>query len=451
MMNLHQISKNTFSGNSRSAVVRRNIAGSLFLKGISILVSLLLVPATIGYVNAELYGVWLTLASTMTWLSFADVGFTQGLKNKLTEAIAHNDWDRGKSLVSTTYFMMVLIFIPVCVLLEFLVPLINWTSLLNVSDHYSGEIVLVMHVLVAFACIQMIVNVLVSVIAAFQKVALSNSFLVIGNVLSLGIIYILRATVPPSLIALAFAISAMPILITIMATFILYSGRFKTVAPCRRSINKAYIKDLFSLGYKFFIINIQVLVLYQSTNILIAYVSSPTDVTNYNVAYKLLNCAMMVYTIITAPLWPAYTDAYARGDYEWMKNMRKKMERVLVISIFGCITLILLSQPIYQIWVGDSVDVPFMMTLFVGIYVIVFCWMNLNGTLIVGMGKIQLETFLVLIGMILHIPLSISLCNYIGVYGVLISLISINLLYAIVMNVQVTKLLNKTANGIFNK
>lgn len=451
MMNLHQIGKNNFSGSSRSAVVKRNIAGSLLLKGISILVSLLLVPATIGYVNAELYGVWLTLASTMTWLSFADVGFTQGLKNKLTEAIAHDEWDRGKSLVSTTYFMMVLIFIPVCVLLEFLVPLVNWTSLLNVSAQYSGEIVLAMHVLVAFACIQMIVNVLVSVIAAFQKVALSNSFLVIGNVLSLGIIYILRATVPPSLIALAFAISAMPILITVIATFILYSGRFKMVAPSWSYINKAYIKDLFSLGYKFFIINIQVLVLYQSTNILIAYVSSPTDVTNYNIAYKLLNCAMMVYTIITAPLWPAYTDAYSRGDYEWMKNMRKKMERVLLFSILGCLSLIVMSQPIYKIWVGNEVNIPCTMTILVGIYVIVFCWMNLNGTLIVGMGKIMVETILVLIGMILHIPLSFYLSTYIGVYGVLVSLISINLLYAIVMNVQVSKLLNRTACGILNK
>ena len=449
MINLRQI--DIFSGSGRSAVVKRNIVGSLLLKGISILVSLLLVPATIGYVNAELYGVWLTLASTMSLLSFADVGFTQGLKNKLTEAIANDDWDRGKSLVSTTYFMMVLIFIPVCVILELLVPLVNWTSLLNVSAQYSEEIVLVMRVLVAFACIQMIVNVLVSVIAAFQKVALSNSFFVLGNVLSLGIIYILRASVPPSLMALAFAISAMPILITFIATFILYLGRFKMVAPSWRYVNNAYIKDLFGLGYKFFIINIQVLVLYQSTNILISYVSSPTDVTNYNVAYKLLNCAMMVYTIITAPLWPAYTDAYARGDYQWMKNMRKKMERVLALSIVGCLALIILSEPIYRIWVGDSIDVPFMMTLLVGIYVIVFCWMNLNGTLIVGMGKIQVETFLVLIGMILHIPLSICICNYIGVYGVLISLISINLLYAIVMNVQVTKLLGRTACGIWNK
>ena len=79
-----------FQGNQRSVAVKKNIVASFFLRGFSILVSLLLVPATIGYVSAELYGVWLTVASIMTWVHFLDLGFTQGLKNKLTEAIANN-------------------------------------------------------------------------------------------------------------------------------------------------------------------------------------------------------------------------------------------------------------------------------------------------------------------------------------------------------------------------
>ena len=440
-----------FSNDTRTSIVKKNIMGSLVLKGISILTTLLLVPATIGYVNAELYGVWLTLASTMTWLSFADIGFTQGLKNKLTEAIAHEDWDKGKSLVSTTYFMMFLIFIPLCIILELLVPLVNWTTLLNVNSQYSEEIVKVMYVLVAFTCLQMIVNVIVSVIAAFQEVALSNSFYVLGNVLSLGIIYVLRVTIPPSLTALAFAISAMPILITITATFFLFFGRFKMVAPSLLYINRSYIKEIIGLGYKFFIINIQVLVLYQSTNVLIAYVSTPTNVTNYNIAYKLLNCAMMVYTIITAPLWPAYTDAYAKGDYEWMSKMWKKMKRILLLSIALCSLLVLFSKPLYNIWVGDNVSVPFTMTGIVFIYVVVFFFFTLNGTLIVGIGKIKLDTCVVAIGMLVHIPLALMLSSQIGAYGVILSMIVINIVYGSVYHIQVKKILSQTAHGIWNQ
>lgn len=439
------------SGNQRSVAVKKNILASFVIKGISILTSFLLVPLTIGYVSAELYGVWLTLASILTWLSFMDIGFSQGLKNKLTEAIANEDWNKGKALVSTTYGMMIIIMVPVCILLELAIPFVNWTSLLNVNPIYSDEIVNAMYVCIAFGCLQMIVNVIVSVVAAFQKVALSNSFMVIGNVISLFLIFVLRSIVPPSLVVLACTLAAMPILVTIIASIILFSGNFKKVAPNISCFNKAYIKELFGLGYKFFIINIQVLVLYQSTNVLISNVSSPMEVTTYNLAYKLLSVAMMVYTMITAPLWPAYTDAYARGDYDWMKNMRKKMTKILLLSMGVCIIIALLSPFIYKIWVGDSVEVPFEMTCMVCLYVMAYCWMQLNGTFVVGMGKIKLETIITVIGMVCHIPLSYLLSNYIGCYGVICSMILINVFYAVIQQKQTSLLLEKKASGIWNE
>ena len=414
-------------------------------------VSFALVPLTIGYVSSELYGVWLALSSILTWLHYLDIGFSQGLKNKLTEAIAQGAWERGRSLISTTYFMMVVIFLPVCILLELAIPFIDWCSLLNVSSQYSNEIVKAMYVLVAMACLQMIINVITSVVAAFQKVALSNAFMPIGNLISLVVIYILTKTCPPSLTALAMSLAAMPVLVALVASLILFTSKFKKIAPRISSIRKEYIKDLFGLGYKFFIINIQVIVLYQSTNILISNVSSPNEVTTYNIAYKLLSLAMMFYTIITTPLWPAYTDAFTRGDYDWMKNMRKKMQKIWILSTVGCFLVAGLSPWIYQLWIGDTPHIPFLMTLLVAIYVVAYCWMNLNGTLIVGMGKVKVETIIVIIGMLIHIPLSYYLSSYIGAYGVLSSLILINVIYGIVMNTQVGMLLNKTAKGIWNQ
>lgn len=443
--------KSLVLGSGRSGIVKKNIIASFAIKGISMVVSFALVPLTIGYVSSELYGVWLTLSSVLTWLSFLDIGFSKGLKNKLTEAVAYNDWEKGKSLVSTTYFMMILIFLPICLLLEIMIPYIDWCSLLNVSTQYSCEIVKAMHILVAMACLQMVVNVITSVVAAFQKVALSNAFMPIGNLISLVVIFVLTKTCPPSLTALAFSLAAMPILVTIIASVFLFTGQFNKVSPSFSLVKREHVKDLFELGYKFFIINIQVIVLYQSTNILISNISSPNDVTTYNIAYKLLSLAMMVYTIITAPLWPAYTDAYTSEDYAWMRNMRKKMQKILRISVVGCFLVAFISPWVYELWIGDTLHIPFVMTLMVAIYVSIYCWMTLNGTLIVGMGKVNIETCIVLIGMIVHIPLSFLLSQYVGVYGVLSSLILINLIYGIVMNIQVNMLLNKTAKGVWNK
>lgn len=451
MSRLIKLFQSITQGDVRTVAIKKNILASFFLKGVGILTSLLLVPLTIDYVSPELYGIWLTLSSILTWFGFMDLGFSQGLKNKLTEAISKEDWVRGRSLVSTTYFMMLIIVLPLFLILEIIVPHVNWSSLLNVDPTFSNEIIRAMYACVAFTCMQMFVKVIVSIIAAFQRVALSESFGVIGNIISLLIIVILTKTCPPSLFVLACTLGAMPILVTLIASLILFNTRYKKIAPSYRSIKIEYIKDLFGLGYKFFIINIQVVVLFQSTNFLISYVSSPLDVTNYNIAYRLLNCGMILYTMITAPLWPAYTDAYTKGDYSWMKNMRNKMKRILILSIFACIILSLFAPCIYKIWIGDSVEVPYIMTMAVCIYVIVYCWSNLNGTLLVGMGKVKMNTFNSCIGMLLHIPLSLFLGHYIGVYGVLTSMIVINLFYAIMQHYQVTLLVEGKAYGVWNQ
>lgn len=432
-------------GDNRTINVKKNMLGSLLIKAISILVSLALVPLTIGYVSAELYGVWLTLSSILTWISFLDFGFGQGLKNKLTEALANEDYYKGQSLVSTTYFMMVVIFVPVSILLEILATFVNWSEFLNIDPVYNSQVQSVMVVLIAFVCLQMIVNVFTSIVAAHQKVALSNLFGTIGSVLSLLAVVILRKVCPPSLMALALSVGLIPIVVVFVASVIFFKTRFKKVAPNIKSISRSELPDLLGLGYKFFIANIQAVVLYQATNFLISNISSPLEVTHYNIAYRYLNVGMLLFTLMTTPLWPAYTDAYTKGDMEWMKNTKKRMVKIWSLSVGILFFMVVISKFIYNIWIGDDVQVPFIMTCMVGLYVSVYCWVNLNGTIIAGIGKLYISTIFLVIGMIVHIPFSYFLSTFCGVYGILISMISVNLMYGIVYSIQVNKILNKTA------
>lgn len=438
-------------GGKRSSAVKKNILGSFAVRGISIIISLMLVPMTLGYVSSEMYGIWLTLSSVVMWLGFFDIGFTLGLKNKLAEAIALNDWQRGKSLVSTTYFAMVLIFLPLCIVLMTAIPFVNWSSFLNVSQQYNIEIQKAMYVLAACFCLQMIANVLTSVVAAFQKVALASAFPVIGNALSLLVIYLLTKFAPPSLIALAFAISAMPILVIAAASLILYSNKFKQVAPNIHTVNMSYVKDIFSLGVKFFIIQIQVVVLFQATNILISNVSGPNEVTSYNIAYKYMSVAMMIYNIILAPLWPAFTDAYAKKDYDWMRRIYNKIVKVYILSVVIISLMVVVSPVVYRLWIGSADLVPILMTAVVAIYIAVNSWDSLQVYVINGIGTVKLQTYVTMVGLVAHIPLSLFLGKYIGVYGVVTSMILINLLYSTAFTIQTHKLINQRATGIWIK
>lgn len=450
-MTIEQIKNKIIGGSGRTATIKKNILGSLFIKGISIATSFLLVPMTLGYVSAEIYGVWLTISSILHWLTYMDVGFTHGLKNKLGEALAKKDYERGRSLISTTYFMMMVIFIPIAIISFIASPFIDWCQVLNVDASNHEVILKTIQVLFVFVALQMIVNVFVSVVAAYQKVALSNLFNVIGQVCSLVIIGSMTLFVKPSLINLAFAYSMMPIIIVFVASIIFFRTTMKEVAPSLKSISKSHIKDLWGLGVKFFIIQVQMIVLYQATNILISHIAGPESVTQYNIAYKLLNVAVMVYTIILAPLWPAFTDAYTQKDYTWMNNMYRKMLRVFGLLCIAMLALVCFSPIVYRFWIGDKVEIPFMLTCTIALYTAIFCWDNLQVTLINGTGKIKLQTYVIFIGLISHIPLSLTLGHYIGIYGVVTSMIIINLIYTFFFTTQIHKLLNDKATGIWNK
>lgn len=420
------------------------------IKGCSIIIQLLLIPLTIGYVSTEVYGIWLTLSSIMVWLNFFDVGFTLGLKNKLTEAIALEDWQKGRSLVSTTYFMMIVIFIPLTIILEFLVPHINWYHFLNINVNYNQEVTNVVQILVAFIGLNMIFNVLTAVVSAFQKVALSTAFNVIGQFVSLFIIFVLTKTVSPSLVSLALAMSVPSLLVLSIASIFLYSSSFILVRPSVKQINYDYIKELFTLGYKFFIIQIQFIVLYQSTNILISNITGPNDVTIYNVAYKYLSVGMLVFNIILGPLWPAITDAYTKKDFIWMKSIYSKIKKIYLLMALLIIIMVAISPVVYKIWVGSHVNMPFLFSLLTGLYLIVNMWDGLQISIINGTGKIKLQSYITILGLLVHIPLSLFLGHWFYSYGVVISMIIVTSIYSIIFTLQAHKLMSCNATGIWN-
>src|ERR1017187_8756856 len=78
-------------GHYRSVKAKNNIIASFFIRGVSIVIGLVVVPLTINYINSSRYGIWLTLSSIISWFSFFDIGLSQDLRNKFAEAKAKGD------------------------------------------------------------------------------------------------------------------------------------------------------------------------------------------------------------------------------------------------------------------------------------------------------------------------------------------------------------------------
>ena len=120
------------SGHPRSQNLKKNIVASFVLKAISIILSLIKVPILLAYLNSEKYGVWLTIASILDWMSIFDLGLGHGFRNRFAEAIALNDQDKAKGLVSTAYTSMSVIMLSVFLIAVTIILILNWGKILNI-------------------------------------------------------------------------------------------------------------------------------------------------------------------------------------------------------------------------------------------------------------------------------------------------------------------------------
>lgn len=451
MDTLNKIKHLSSSNSERTALVKKNIFGSFIIRGINILISFFLVPLTIGYVTNEIYGIWITIFSIVQWIGIFDIGFGNGLRNKLAESIAKNDVDTAQKYVSTTYVCLSLIFIPLAVLVFFVVPIINWPSLLNVSVQLNNDIVRSMQILTLFVCLTLIAKTQGTVLLAMQQNALSSMFDTFGQILVLITIFILTLTTNGSLTILAIVLSTCPLFATFIGTWWVYRIKYPKLKPTLSTIKFSFAKDILNLGVQFFIIQIATLVLYGAINVLISNVANPIEVTEYNVVYKYLSIPYMIFGIIISPLWSAYTDAFTKKDYKWMVKNYNKMFKTMFSMISLLILLVAIYSLFFKLWLGAKVVIHFSMVLVVAIYIFINIWSTLHANIINGLGKIKLQLIASCLMTIINIPLALFLGHKWGAIGVILSSCILSFFPMLLFTVQVRKILYNTAKGVWNK
>lgn len=439
------------SGSERSLQLKKNILVSFLAKGGSIFINLLLVPITIDYVNPMQYGVWLTLSSIVAWFSFFDIGLGNGLKNKLTEAIAKQDYLLCKKYVSTTYLVLAFISISLLCIFFFLNNFINWPGILNAPVQLAKELSLVSLIVFSIFCLQFVFQLLDVVCFANQKTSLTSVIHFCGSLLSLIIIFVLTRYTHGSLLFLCLSIGISPLIVLLVFTIVLYKTSFKKYAPSFRMADFSYAKDIMGLGFKFFLIQIGLIFFYNSNNIIIAHVLGPEAVTPYNVAFKYFSVITMISVIVMTPLWPAFTEAHTKKDFGWIQRTVAKFQKLSVIVFLVGLMMLLVSPKIYELWVGSKVEIPFSLSLILCFYVSLNTYRTIFCYYANGVGKIKIQLLLIICSGLINIPLAIFLCKSMGLTGVILSTTILCICCCVIEVMQYKKLISNKAYGIWNK
>lgn len=430
-----------------------NIAVSLFFRGGSILLSFILVPLTINYIKADAYGVWITLTSIVGWVAMFDIGIANGLKNKLSECLAEQNYEKGRMYVSTSYVIIGLI-ASFLVFIYFLFhQFLNWQTVFNstfIPENKLRDVVTIVAVLFLLKFVTDVINV---VSAAFQMVSISSILLFLSNLGMTLSVWILTQTSKADMILLALILSFIPFFISLIASIYLYMSYFKVVYPSIRYVNFGESKNILSLGSQFFILQIIFLIIFQTDNILIAQLFNPSEVTNFNVAYKYYSIIVIIFTVILTPYWTAYTEAYIIKDFYWINKSINRLIIYWVISMAILILMFLVSGRIIKLWLSDAVVIPIPLSLSICAYVAVTNWNAIFANFLNGVGKIRVQILYAILMGILNIPLCLILVKIfkLGTFAIPLSNFICLLIGSMISFIQYRKVVSEKAFGVWNR
>jgi O-antigen/teichoic acid export membrane protein len=438
-------------GHHRSVKAKKNIFASFIFKGLSIAISLVLVPLTIHYVNPSQYGVWLTLSSIIGWFGFFDIGFGHGLRNKLTEAISKGQYKLSKIYVSTTYAILGII-ISIALLVFFVInPFVNWDLILNAPKGMAAELSVLALIVFVFFCLQFVLQLITTIVTANQQPGFASLFNFLGNVISLLIIFILTKTTSGNLIYLGISLGLTPVIVLAISSLWFYTHDYKKFAPSLKYVRFSFGYKIISLGAKFFILQIAGLVLYESSNIIIAQLFGSAEVTTYNIAFKYFSIIPMGFTIIMMPFWSAYTKAWVEKDILWIKGTIKKLKVVWLLCCVASIVMLFFSSYVYKIWVGSKIIVPFSLSVTIAAYVVINAWNSIFSQFLNGVGKIRLQLYSGIWATLLNIPLAIYFGKVFGIAGVILSSVILSAINMSWVYIQYNKIINNKDTGIWSK
>lgn len=454
MLNIKgEIRKKYSSVDTRSKKMYKNTAAMIGIRGISMILTLISAPIMLHHVDRADYGVLLTLTSIVGWVGYMDIGLGNGLRNKLPEFVANNDFNSAKKIVSSCYATLAIYVALIITVFLIISPFVDWLEVLNSPTSDAKEIRELTNVVFIAFCIQFLLGLLNSILFAYQMPAFQSLFTFAGQALAL-IALIIQVFVfnITSVLQIGAVNSIIPPLVLFCGSIGLFRTKLRKIAPSLKYIDLKSVGGILGLGMKFFVLQMITIVLFQANSIIIARVVNPEAVVEYNLAFKYVSLLTMIFTIVITPVWSATTDAYIRNDFTWIKKTISFSQKVCIISIIIGILMLFVSKFIYGIWLGkDAIDISYSTTGLILLYISFEMLYKVYGTIINGTGKVFAQMILTGIIAIIYIPLALLLGSSWELSGVLIANVIVFAVNYIWAKMQCNKLINQTATGIWNK
>ena len=313
-----------------------------------------------------------------------------------------------------------------------------WNSILGANGLPAGEVraaVLAAAVVTGFSVPAALGQ---RILYGVHRGGSANRWLSAGIVLS-GALGVVCATTGAPLAVYVVAMMGAPALVG-LACLIWTLGHEPDLRPQRSSISRAEFSALRGSSSWFFSIDLAQVVGYQTDVFVVATVLGAGDAGVYSVCMRVFGLVTASLTPALLQLWPAFADAYVRGDAHWIRS--RLTRSVLLGGIVGAaasLALVLVGPTLISTWLTPSVEPPRSLMLACALWTVYQLVSAPFFLLMNATNRVRVHAQLAVGVACLNLPLSVWLAYAIGLPGPVLGSFLATLLVTAVPGAIVTR------------
>jgi len=427
--------------NNRDSILKKNVSLGVLYKILNIGIAFFTIPMVLNYLGTKDYGVWVTIFSIANVIFYLDGGIINGLKTNLAEVISNKELEKAKKYVSTAYILLIFFSIILFLIGLTLIYFVDLNDLLKteIDQQFLKSI---FYIVLTTSIVGFVLNIYKPLFYANQQSSMVELSMLINQTTIFIILLIFLNYFKSSIqyVAIIYGISA--ILTGIIFSYFFFKKN-SDILPSLNYFNKKLSKTLFNLSIEFFIIQLSMIVIFSTDNIIISILLGPEEVAKYDVVFKFFQFFITFSIIIQDPYWAMYTDAYQRNDLTWIKKTLKKWNLLFIGFFLFVLVIIFIAGPLIKFWLKFDLEVPSELIFLMGTFVIIRVYGVIYMYFLNGIGKIKIQMWLYIFGAVINIPLSIFFVKSMnmGSSGVILGTILSLLAMVVILPVQTYKIL----------
>lgn len=400
-------------------------ASGILGKGLSILISAVTLPLTLRYLGKLEYGVWITISTSVVMFSVLDLGIANTLTNFISDAYSSDDKEKAQQYFATAFWLTIIVSFVLAAVAVLALRLVDWGSVLNLTDP-----VLISHsriclaIAVVFFLLGLPLNLANRVLSGYQQVHIANYFAMINSLMGLVAIVsvvVAHGTIVHLMLAYCIAMLTGSVMLNVWI-----GAWFKPwIRPHPGKVKAGMARQMFGQGALFFVLQLTGLVVFNSDNLVITHYLGAAEVTPYSIAWRLTSYASLLQSLFVPAMWPAFSEAYFRGDLPWIRKTYRQIMRATLLTV-GSAALVLGvgGRLIIRVWAGHTA-VPGAALLWSMCLWSVLLSITVNqAALMAATQRLQLQTVAAVCAASANIALSIVLVQRMGAIGVILATIS---------------------------